>query len=74
MNRHERRRARRKAHHDRFYRAYIRHLPRVPLDAPFEPGTVHHVVVFHDSWCAFYAGKACNCSSVIRRYVEPRRS
>jgi hypothetical protein len=30
---------------------YVRHLPRVPLNAPFEPGRFYHVCVLHDDWC-----------------------
>jgi hypothetical protein len=76
MNRHARRRAARMARdkHNRFYTHYVAHLPSVPIDAPFEPGHVHHVVVMHDQWCSFYSGQACNCRPVIRRHKEPRRS
>jgi hypothetical protein len=62
------------ARENRFYEGYVRHLPRVPLDAPFEAGRVYHLVHFHDEHCSFYSGKQCNCSPVIERRVEPRRS
>jgi hypothetical protein len=74
-NRHERRRAARmKAHENRFYETYIRHLPSLPANAPFKPGEVHHIVYFHDGWCCIYSGGACNCSPIIERRIEPRRS
>jgi hypothetical protein len=37
MNRHERRRTR-KARENKFYTGYVKHLSRVPLDAPLERG------------------------------------
>jgi hypothetical protein len=52
----------------------VQHLPRVPLDAPLERGRVYHVVMAHDAWCAIYSGKECNCSPIISRHAEPRRS
>jgi hypothetical protein len=59
MNRHECRavaaRARRnRAKHDAFYRDYVHHLPRVPVDAPPERGSVHYLCFHHDAWCRFY--------------------
>jgi hypothetical protein len=63
MNRHQRRRARRMTRHNKFYQTYVRHLPRIPLDAPLDRGRVYHLVVQHDEWCQF-----------VSRYVEPRRS
>jgi hypothetical protein len=78
MNRADRRRsrsrARRKARENRFYQTYIRHLPAVPIDAPLEPGRVYHTVFAHDDWCEIYSGRDCNCSPIVRRFVEPRRS
>jgi hypothetical protein len=59
---------------DKFYKDYLRHLPRVPVNAPFEPGELHHLAVFHDDWCAIFKGKECNCNPIIERYVERRRS
>lgn len=40
--RHERRRARAMRGHNAFYTDYVAHLPRIPLDAPLEPGRVYH--------------------------------
>ena len=80
MNRHQRRSAARAARnrrkHDQLYHAHIRHLPTLPLDAPFGPG-VHHVCIHHDPHCRFYETERlddCNCRPVITRHVEPRRS
>ena len=74
MNRHQRRRAARMTRHNRFYETYVRHLPRVALDAPREAGRVYHLVVHHDEWCDFYSGKPCNCQRIISQHVEPSRS
>jgi Fe-S-cluster containining protein len=74
MNRHERRRERKLAQHNKFYSGYVAHLPRVPLDEPLERGRVYHLVFHHDSWCAFYDDKPCNCNPIITRHAEPRRS
>src|SRR3954466_2722200 len=40
MNRHARRQAAalRRKRHTEFVEAYVRHLPEVPVDAPYEPG------------------------------------
>lgn len=27
-----------------------------------EPGKVNHITVEHDSWCAVFEGKPCNCN------------
>jgi hypothetical protein len=73
---HAKRRANR-AKHDTFYQEHIRHLPQVPLDAPFERGRVYHTCVHHDAWCRFYDTENpgdCNCEPEITRHVEPRRS
>ena len=65
MNRHARRaaaaRARKMQRHNHFYSEYIRHLPNVPVDAPYERGQVNHLVFHHDEWCAIYDDKECNC-------------
>jgi hypothetical protein len=74
MNRHQRRRARRMARHNRFYETYVQYLPQVAPDAPLEPGRVYHLVFHHDEWCAFYSGQECNCRPRISRHVEPSRS
>jgi hypothetical protein len=73
MNRHQRRRARSMARHNHVYGSYVRHLPRVALDAPLERGRVYHDVFFHDEWCGIYSGAECNCRSLFSRHVEPRR-
>jgi hypothetical protein len=57
-----------------FYQKYVRHLPRIPLNAPLERGRVYHIAIHHDAWCAFYKGEACNCKPFITRHIEPRRS
>jgi uncharacterized protein YfaT (DUF1175 family) len=31
-----------------------------------KPGTVQHLVVLHDDWCAFHRGGVCNCEPDIR--------
>lgn len=69
MNRHERRRAAARARRMRWqnnsYLGYIRHLPQIALDAPYEPGRVYHTVFQHDGWCKFYdRGRLsdCNCA------------
>jgi len=74
MNRHERRRADKIVRENRFYRDYIRHLPRIPTDAPYERGRLYHTVFFHDDWCAIYSGGACNCNPDIVRHIQPKRS
>jgi hypothetical protein len=81
MNRHDRRaakaRARRMHWYNRFYLDHIRHLPRIPLDAPYERGRVYHFVTHHDEWCEFYDhGRVadCNCSPRFSRHIEPVRS
>lgn len=74
MNRHERRRADKIARENRFYHDYIRHLPRIPINAPYERGRLYHTVSFHDDWCAIYSGGACNCNPNIVRHIEPQRS
>ena len=79
MNRHDRRTAaaRARGKHNKFYNEYIHHLPQVPLDAPLKPGTVEHLVIFHDDWCPFYATENimdCNCNFAMTRYIEPERS
>jgi hypothetical protein len=79
MNRHERRRAARKMRHNSFVANYVSHLPEIPLNAPFEPGRVYHCAYFHDECCAIYdkdhgSLADCNCTPIVRRYIEPRRS
>jgi hypothetical protein len=80
MNRHERRRAaNRAAHqafHDRFFKDYVRHLPKVPVGT-IERGTVHILAMQHDSWCAIYDkpnGTAldCNCNPILTQYAVPK--
>jgi hypothetical protein len=76
MNRHERRGARKKGYDD-LYSNYVRHLPQVPVDAPIEPGSVHHLVIHHDDWCKFYDKgnfDECNCNPIVTRHAEPSRS
>jgi len=78
-NRHARRAAaaRARKRHTNIYRDYIRHLPRVPVNAPLEPGRVYHAVFHHDDWCRFYLTgnfADCNCDVIETRHVEPRRS
>jgi hypothetical protein len=66
-----------KAEHTALWRSYLRHLPRVPLDAPVAPGTVTHLALLHDSWCRSWATGVfadCNCNLELARYVEPVRS
>jgi hypothetical protein len=74
MNRHERRRAEKKARENKFYNEYVRHLPPVAQDAPYESGRIYHTVMMHDDWCAIYSGKGCNCNPIITRHIEPKRS
>ena len=45
MNRHECRRADKIARENRFYRDYVRHLPRIPINAPYERGRLYHTVL-----------------------------
>jgi hypothetical protein len=85
MNRHQRRAARAmgllpprsKAERTSLWRSYLRHLPRVPLDAQLAPGTADHYALLHDSWCRSWdTGRFedCNCELEIARYAEPVRS
>ena len=69
----ERRRAKMERE-SKFYRSYVQHLPEVPVDAPFERGRLHHLVVHHDQWCNFYDDGPCNCNPFMTRRAEPRRS
>jgi hypothetical protein len=78
MNRHERRaaaaRVASRAKRNPFYQDYIRHLPQVPIDAPPEPGRVHHLCFLHDDWCLFFVtGRLadCNCDVGVKRHVQP---
>jgi hypothetical protein len=84
MNRHQRRaaaamlgRRHSKAERTTFWRSYLRHLPRVPLDAPLPPGTVTHLALLHDRWCRSWTTGIfadCNCELELAKYVEPTRS
>jgi hypothetical protein len=74
MNRHERRRARKISRENRFFSDYVSHLPRVANSAPFEPGTVNYMTVFHDSWCSIYDGAECDCNPIVERRIDPVRS
>jgi hypothetical protein len=81
MNRHQRRAAAARgetvATGDTLYERYIRHLPRVPIDAPMERGRVHHLCFLHDDRCQFFVtGRPadCDCDVIVRRHVEPMRS
>lgn len=64
-----------------FVENYVRHLPEIAINTPFEPGSVTHTVVSHDDWCALLRAmiekrkpEPCNCRPVVRRYREPLRS
>jgi len=35
------------------------------LKMDFPPGAAYQVTVLHDDWCAFFTGRACNCSPEI---------
>jgi hypothetical protein len=79
-NRHARRsaaaRARAIRRHSLPYERYIKYLPQEPIDAPFEPGAVYHLVHFHDDDCRFYDTENpadCNCNPALARHVEPVR-
>lgn len=79
MNRRARRAAaaHNRKRHDRFYQTYIRHLPRIPIDAPYERGRVYHTCIHHDAWCRFYETENfgdCNCNPSVSRYIEPVRN
>ena len=75
MNRHARRAAvaRARKHAAELYSAYIRHLPRVPLDAPLAP-YVNYIVRGHQPRCEWFTGGPCSCAPRLRRHVEPVRS
>jgi hypothetical protein len=79
MNRHARRaaEARNRKRHNDFYRDYLRHLPEIAIDAPYQRGRLYHTVFFHDDDCRFYATNNladCSCDPIVRRFVEPQRS
>jgi hypothetical protein len=82
MNRHQRRAAaarsrRNRDQHNNLYQSYIQHLPKVPPDAPLEPGGVYHLCLHHDPQCSFYEHERledCTCNPMITRHVEPERS
>lgn len=39
----------------------------------FKKGTIAEITVYHDSWCAIYAEKPCNCNPDIStpQRIEP---
>jgi hypothetical protein len=86
MNRHERRRAATEARRGKFPRRvdtsmwsdYLRHLPRVALDEPEEPGRTYCTVTHHDVRCrSLVTGRPdddCDCGPLaVTKHVEPRR-
>lgn len=38
---------------------------------PMIPGTVAVMHTYHDDWCAFWTGGACNCSPTIELEYPP---
>jgi hypothetical protein len=56
-----------------FYNDYTQHLPEVPIDAPLKPGTVSHLVFFHDEACSIYRNGICNCDPDVTRHEEVER-
>lgn len=73
MNRHKRRAAAARARQARLYPDYVRHLPRVPLDAPLDQSQVYFLVRGHEKGCAWFAGERCSCVPRLRLHVNPVR-
>jgi hypothetical protein len=80
VNRHERRAAAAERRRSKvcMWTDYIRHLPRVPLDAPEEAGRRYYTCVHHTVACrAFVTGRPdsdCDCGARTTKHVEPTRS
>jgi len=73
MNRQERRIRAAMARETKYVKGYVEHLPeRRDMDIT-SPG-VHHVVVYHDTWCSIYRDGGCNCEPDIKYFTEPKRS
>jgi hypothetical protein len=56
---------------------YVRHLPRVPLDAPEEPGRRYYLISHHEVDCPSLYTKRfedCCCDLVYTKSYEPVRS
>jgi hypothetical protein len=60
MNRKERRAARGKARHDKFFDEYARHLPQDGAHDALQPERMCHVAVRHGDWCAIFKGNDCS--------------
>ena len=75
MNRHERRWAAAMAGSKKHVDDYVHHLPEMRPEEISKRG-IHHVVFYHDDWCAIYdrGPTACNCNPGVRFFKEPKRS
>jgi hypothetical protein len=40
---------------------YIAKLTKMIQEGKISAGSAQHVQVLHDSWCAIYSGRDCNC-------------
>ena len=79
MNRHERRRSVVMQRQSKFVNEYVHHLPEVGPEVLGTPGSLTHVVYYHDDWCKIYdpgsCGLAsCTCKPQVRHFAEPKRS
>jgi len=71
MNRKERRIRDAMARETKYVKGYVEHLPgSTDIKAP----GVHHIVMYHDTWCNIYRGGTCNCEPDIKCFTEPKRS
>lgn len=45
---------------------YLEELARVLRSLELPPGSLTHVFVAHDDWCAFWRSARCNCNPELR--------
>lgn len=46
--------------------SYLPRLLEHAQRANLQPGTVSHVSIYHDKWCAIFKGGCCNCAPVLK--------
>jgi hypothetical protein len=74
MNRHQRRRQAAIAKQNKFVTDYVEHLPETRPEVLRKPGTVSHMVCYHDEKCTIYDGRGCTCDPLVRFFAEPART
>lgn len=50
----------------------MEHLVDQLLKAGLSAGTVVHVAVYHDDWCAIFRGGRCNCQPATSKPITPQ--